>query len=357
MKSATAQINSSALRHNLSVVKRYAPGCKIIAVVKANAYGHGLLPVARTLTDADAYAVARIEEALMLRSCAVVKPILLLEGFFCADDLPIIAANNLQTAVHTWEQLEALEQADLPAPIVGWLKCDTGMHRLGVRADEMPAFIERLSRCKNIVQPFNIMTHFSRSDEVDNPTTREQIDLFNLLTQHLDGPRAMANSAAILGWPDSHTDWVRPGIILYGVSPFTHQVAADFDLKQVMTLKTQLIAVRHHKAGEPVGYGAHWIADRDTRLGVIAIGYGDGYPRMAPNGTPVLINGRIVPLVGRISMDMATVDLGPEAMDTVGDDVVLWGEGLPVERVAQEIGTIPYELITKLTSRVFMEYV
>ncbi|WP_368194917.1 alanine racemase [Aeromonas sp. R2-2] len=357
MKAATAQINTAALRHNLAVVKRHAPACKIIAVVKANAYGHGLLPVARTLVDADAYAVARIEEALMLRSCAVVKPIVLLEGFFSADDLPVLAANNLQTAVHTREQLEALEQVELPAPVVAWLKLDTGMHRLGVRADEMPAFIERLAKCKNVVQPFNIMTHFSRSDELEQPTTREQIDLFSKLTAPLAGERAMANSAGILAWPDSHCDWVRPGVILYGVSPFPNTVAADYDLQPVMTLKTQLIAVRDHKAGEPVGYGANWVSDRDTRLGVIAIGYGDGYPRMAPNGTSVLINGRIVPLVGRVSMDMSTVDLGPGATDKPGDEAVLWGEGLPVERVADEIGTIPYELITKLTSRVFMEYV
>ena len=167
----------------------------------------------------------------------------------------------------------------------------------------------------------------------------------------------MANSAGILAWPDSHCDWVRPGVILYGVSPFPNTVAADYDLQPVMTLKTQLIAVRDHKAGEPVGYGANWVSERDTRLGVIAIGYGDGYPRMAPNGTSVLINGRIVPLVGRVSMDMSTVDLGPGATDKPGDEAVLWGEGLPVERVADEIGTIPYELITKLTSRVFMEYV
>ncbi|MNT31358.1 Alanine racemase, biosynthetic [compost metagenome] len=241
--------------------------------------------------------------------------------------------------------------------MVAWLKLDTGMHRLGVRADEMPAFIERLARCKNVVQPFNIMTHFSRSDELEQSTTREQIDLFSRLTAPLKGERAMANSAGILAWPDSHCDWVRPGVILYGVSPFPNTVAADYDLKPVMTLKTQLIAVRDHKAGEPVGYGANWVSTRDTRLGVIAIGYGDGYPRMAPNGTSVLVNGRIVPLVGRVSMDMTTVDLGPDATDKAGDEAVLWGEGLPVERVAEEIGTIPYELITKLTSRVFMEYV
>ncbi|PJG58354.1 alanine racemase [Aeromonas cavernicola] len=356
MKAATAQINTAALRHNLAVIKRLAPHSKIIAVVKANAYGHGLLPVARTLVDADAYAVARLEEALMLRSCAVVKPIVLLEGFFCRDHVPMLALYNLQTAVHTWEQLEALEQADLPAPIVAWLKLDTGMHRLGVRSEEMPEFIARLAKCKNVVQPFNIMTHFSRADEREQATTHEQIALFRQLTTELTGERALANSAAILAWPSAHADWARPGVILYGVSPFPSTVAADYGLQPAMSLKTQLIAVRHHKAGEPVGYGANWVSDRDTRLGVIAIGYGDGYPRSAPNGTPVLINGRIVPLVGRVSMDMTTVDLGPDANDQVGDEVVLWGDGLPVEQVADAIGTIPYQLITNLTSRIFMKY-
>ncbi|MGL5949628.1 MAG: alanine racemase [Aeromonas sp.] len=356
MKAATAQINTQALRHNLAVVKSFAPHSKIIAVVKANAYGHGLLPVARTLVDADAYAVARIEEALMLRSCAVVKPIVLLEGFFNVDDLPVLAANNLQTAVHTWEQLEALEQVVLPAPVVAWLKLDTGMHRLGVRAEELPEFIARLRACNNVVQPFNIMTHFSRSDELAEPETAQQIALFQQMTEGLAGERALANSAGVLAWPQAHADWVRPGVILYGVSPFADKTAAAHGLQPVMSLKTQLIAVRQHKAGEPVGYGSSWVSPRDTRLGVIAIGYGDGYPRQAPSGTPVLVNGRLVPLVGRVSMDMSTVDLGPEATDKAGDEVVLWGEGLPVEQVAAHIGTIPYELITKLTSRVFMEY-
>lgn len=218
MKAATAQINTAALRHNLAVVKRHAPACKIIAVVKANAYGHGLLPVARTLVDADAYAVARIEEALMLRSCAVVKPIVLLEGFFSADDLPVLAANNLQTAVHTWEQLEALEQVELPAPVVAWLKLDTGMHRLGVRSDEMPAFIERLGKCKNVVQPFNIMTHFSRSDELEQPTTREQIHSSSAVSRHrwqASGPWPTRRVSGLAGLP---LRLGAPGVILYGVS-------------------------------------------------------------------------------------------------------------------------------------------
>lgn len=356
MKAATAQIDTQALHHNLQVVREQAPGARILAVVKANGYGHGLLKVAQTLKEADAYAVARIEEALMLRCGGIVKPVLLLEGFFGAEDLPVLAANNLQTAVHSWEQLEALEQAQLPHPVVAWLKLDTGMHRLGVRPEEVPAFCERLARCKNVVQPFNLMTHFCCADELDNPVTGQQIDLFNRLSGSLGGQRSLASSAGILAWKDAQADWVRPGIMLYGASPFAELSAAEHGLQPVMTLKSCLIAVREHKAGESVGYGANWTSQRDTRLGVVAVGYGDGYPRMAPSGTPVWVNGRLVPLVGRVSMDMLTVDLGPEAEDRVGDEAILWGRGLPVELVARHIGTIPYELITKLTARVNMAY-
>jgi len=357
MQAVTAQINTQALKHNLKVVRAQAPGAKVVAVVKANAYGHDLLTVARTLHDADAYAVARIEEALTLRSGGIVKPVIMLEGFFSADDLPVLAANNLQTAVHSWEQLMALEQADLPQPIRAWMKLDTGMHRLGVRPEDVPAFYARLAQCKNVVQPFNLMTHFSCADELDNPATREQIDLFNRLAINHPGECALANSAAVLAWKDAHADWIRPGIMLYGISPFPDRIGADHGLLPVMTLKSNLIAVRDAKAGDCVGYSANWTASRDTRLGVVAMGYGDGYPRMAPNGTPVLVNGRIVPTAGRISMDMMTVDLGPEATDAVGDEVILWGDGLPVEHVAEQVGTIPYELVLKLTSRVSLDFI
>ncbi len=357
MKAATALIHTQALQHNLRIVREQAPTAKVVAVVKANAYGHGLLPVARTLKDADAYAVARIEEALSLRSGGIVKPVILLEGFFSADDLPVLAANNLQTAVHSWEQLEALEQADLPQPIRAWVKLDTGMHRLGVHPDEATTFFARLAQCKNVVQPFNLMTHFSCADELENPATREQIELFKRLAQGMGGECALSNSAGVLAWKEAHADWVRPGIMLYGISPFPDKVGADHGLQPVMTLKSTLIAVREAKAGEKVGYGANWTTQRDTRLGVIAMGYGDGYPRMAPNGTPVLVNGRLVPTAGRVSMDMMTVDLGPGASDKVGDEVTLWGEGLPVEVVADHVGTIPYELVTKLTPRVILDFV
>ena len=357
MKAATALIHTQALQHNLRIVREQAPTAKVVAVVKANAYGHGLLPVARTLKEADAYAVARIEEALSLRSGGIVKPVILLEGFFSADDLPVLAANNLQTAVHSWEQLEALEQADLPQPIRAWVKLDTGMHRLGVHPDEATTFFARLAQCKNVVQPFNLMTHFSCADELENPATREQIELFKRLAQGMGGECALSNSAGVLAWKEAHADWVRPGIMLYGISPFPDKVGADHGLQPVMTLKSTLIAVREAKAGEKVGYGANWTTQRDTRLGVIAMGYGDGYPRMAPNGTPVLVNGRLVPTAGRVSMDMMTVDLGPGASDKVGDEVTLWGEGLPVEVVADHVGTIPYELVTKLTPRVILDFV
>lgn len=355
MNTVTASIDLDALQHNFAVVRRHAPHSKIIAVLKANAYGHGLLPVAHALARADAYAVARVEEALVLRANGFTKPILVLGGFFSAEALPLLATHDLQTTIHTREQLALLEQAHLPAPIKVWLKLDTGMNRLGLRAEELPAFIERLTRCKNVVQPFNLMTHFSQSDEQDGPATQLQIAEFNRLTAHLPGERAMANSAGILAWPDSRSDWIRPGIMLYGASPFGGQLASEHDLRPVMTLKSQLIATRACKQGENVGYGGHWVAPHDTILGVIAVGYGDGYPRMAPEGTPVLVNGRRVPIVGRVSMDMITVDLGPGARDKSGDEAILWGDGLPVEQVAEKIGTIPYELLTRLTARVFIK--
>lgn len=357
MKAATAVIDRRALRHNLQQVRRQAPQSRLIAVVKANAYGHGLLETAHTLQDADSYGVARIGEALMLRSGGIVKPILLLEGFFCAEDLPVLVANNIETAVHSIEQLEALEQAELARPVPVWMKLDTGMHRLGVRPEQAEAFYQRLSACRNVAQPVNIMSHFSRADEPDSDATLKQMQCFESFVRGKPGQRSIAASGGTLLWPDAHNDWVRPGIILYGVSPMEDACGSQFDLQPAMTLKSNLIAVRDHKAGESVGYGGTWVSEGDTRLGVVAMGYGDGYPRSAPSGTPVWLNGREVPVVGRVSMDMISVDLGPNATDKVGDEVVLWGKVLPVERIAACTGISAYELITKLTQRVAMEYI
>lgn len=357
MKAATAVIDRRALRHNLQQVRHLAPQSRLIAVVKANAYGHGLLETAHTLQDADCYGVARIGEAMLLRAGSIVKPILLLEGFFCAEDLPALVANNIDTAVHSLEQLEALERTELLHPVQVWMKLDTGMHRLGVCPEQAEAFYQRLCACRNVVQPVNIMSHFSRADEPQVGATEKQIACFERFIQDKPGQKSIAASGGILLWPQAHHDWVRPGIILYGVSLLDTEYAAHFGLQLAMTLKSSLIAVREHKAGEPVGYGGAWVSERDTRLGVVAMGYGDGYPRSAPSGTPVWVNGREVPIVGRVSMDMISVDLGPDARDKVGDEAMLWGKELPVERVAAFSGISAYELITKLTQRVAMEYI
>lgn len=356
MKAATAHINLDALAHNLARIKQKAPNSKVMAVVKANGYGHGLRHIAKNAEGADAFGVARIEEALQLRASGVVKPILLLEGFYSANDLPVLVTNNIQTVVHCYEQLDALEQAELEGPVVVWLKVDSGMHRLGVREEQYQEFVERLHRCDNVAKPLRYMSHFGCADELENPVTKQQIELFLSLTEGCNGERSLAASAGLLEWHPSQLDWVRPGIIMYGVSPFGDKTASEMGFKPVMTLKSHLIAVRDVKKGESVGYGATWTSERDTKVGVIAIGYGDGYPRTAPNGTPVLVNGRKVPIAGRVSMDMLTVDLGPDALDRVGDEAILWGEELPSEEVADHIGTIAYELVTKLTSRVEMSY-
>ncbi|USD66725.1 alanine racemase [Vibrio sp. SCSIO 43136] len=356
MKAACAHIDLGALKHNLRQVKKQAPKSKVMAVVKANGYGHGLTHIAEHAEDADAFGVARIEEALQLRASGIVKPILLLEGFYSPTDLPILVTNNIQTAVHCYEQLEALEQAKLETPVKVWLKVDSGMHRLGVHPEQYGDFVARLKACNNVAKPLRYVSHFGCADEIDKSITSEQISLFTQLTEGCKGERSLAASAGILAWPDSHLEWVRPGIIMYGVSPFADKSAQSMGFKPAMTLSSHLIAVRNVKQGECVGYGATWCAEQDTKVGVIAIGYGDGYPRMAPNGTPVLVNGRRAPICGRVSMDMITIDLGPDADDKVGDEVIMWGGELPVEEVAAHVGTIGYELVTKLTSRVEMSY-
>ncbi|MGI2260514.1 alanine racemase [Shewanella sp. GXUN23E] len=348
-----AEIRLGALTHNLRQLKTLAPESKVLAVVKANAYGHGLLNVARHLDgEADGFGLARLEEALALREGGVKGRLVLLEGFFRAEDLPTLVEHKIDTVVHHESQLEMLEQVALDAPVNVWLKIDSGMHRLGFVPEQFEAIYQRLLQCPNVARPIHLMTHFSRADEPEVPYTEYQLQVFDELTATLPGDRSIANSAGALFWPASRRDWIRPGIALYGISPMTGDLGSNHGLHPAMELKSRLIAVREHKSGQPVGYGGYWQASRDTRLGVVAIGYGDGYPRNAPEGTPVWVNGRRVPVVGRVSMDMLTVDLGPQATDVVGDDVLLWGEALPLEEVAEHIGTIVYELMTKLTPRV-----
>ncbi|WP_372872179.1 alanine racemase [Shewanella sp.] len=347
-----AEISSRALKANLVRLRQIAPGSKVMAVVKANGYGHGLLNVTGVVDDADGFGLARLEEALEVRAGGVNARLLLLEGFFRTEDLPLLVEHDIDTVVHHESQLDMLESAQLKKPVTVWLKVDSGMHRLGFHPQEFEQVYQRLLANANVAKPVHLMTHFSCADEPEKGVTSAQIARFNELVGGLPGDKTLANSAGVLYWPASQADWIRPGIALYGVSPVAGDLGVNHGLQPAMALMSQLIAVREHKAGESVGYGAYWTSSRDTRLGVVAIGYGDGYPRNAPEGTPVLINGRRVPIVGRVSMDMLTVDLGPEANDKVGDAAMLWGPDLPVEEVAEQIGTIAYELVTKLTPRV-----
>lgn len=347
-----AEISSGALQANLAALRLKAPSSSVMAVVKANGYGHGLLNVANCLKSADGFGLARLEEALELRSGGVKAKLLLLEGFFRSCDLPILVEHDIDTVVHHESQLLMLEQAKLVKPVKVWMKIDSGMHRLGFTPEQFQAVYDRLMACPQVAKPVHLMTHFACADEPNNPFTQQQLAVFNALTQGLEGERTLANSAGALFWPQSQGDWIRPGIALYGVSPVIGDLGENHGLVPTMNLVSRLIAVREHKAGESVGYGSYWTAKQDTRLGVVAIGYGDGYPRNAPEGTPVLINGRRVPIVGRVSMDMLTVDLGIDALEQVGDEALLWGQKLPVEEVAEHIGTIAYELVTKLTPRV-----
>lgn len=352
----TAKISSVALKHNVQVIKQKAANSKVIAVVKANAYGHGIEFVSSALDHlVDCFGVARLSEALSLRSEGIIKPILLLEGFFSEKDLPVIAVNNIQTVIHNQEQLNELKKTKLPNKIKVWLKIDTGMHRLGVELEQVEDFYQQLVNCPNVAE-IGFVSHFSRADELMCDYTELQLERFLQVTQGKLGERSISASSGILFWPQAHLEWIRPGIIMYGISP-NNTPAEIYGLTPVMTLTSSLIAIRNHKKGEPVGYGGIWVSEKDTKIGVVAIGYGDGYPRDMPEGTPVYINGRKVPIVGRVSMDMLTVDLGTDSHDKVGDEVILWGKELPIEEIAAISGILSYELITKLTPRVLTEYI
>ena len=357
MRLATAEINLTALAHNLAQVKRFAPNSKIMAVLKANAYGHGLVTIAQHLNGADAFAVARIDEALALRAGGLTKPIVLLEGFFNKADLPILLANNFQTIIHDENQLAALENAKLDAPITCWLKVNTGMHRLGIAPEQFEEFYNRLQKTANAKNTINLMTHFSCADDVDNTKTVQQITLFDNLVNGINQAHCLSNSAGIIAWPKGHGDWVRPGLMLYGVSPMANKVGQQHQLKPVMHLTTKVIAVRNVAAHEAVGYGGRWQSDKPTKLAVVAMGYGDGYPRHAKEGTPVMIAGQRYGIVGSVSMDMISIDIGLNEHNVkVGDSVTMWGPELPVEEIAQCADTIPYELLCNITPRVSYEY-
>jgi len=347
-----ASINLSAVKHNLAKVRQFAPNSKVMAVIKANAYGHGLVRISEALGEAEALAVARTDEAIRLRKAGRMGRIVLLEGFVCEQELIELQEYDLDVVVHSAAQIDILQKYQGAKKITVWLKLDTGMNRLGFKAVEYASAYNSLLACTQVNQPVSLMTHLARADEKDSPETLAQVKLFKKTVKNYPGEKSIANSAGLIACPESLTDWVRPGIMLYGVSPFEKSEGRELGLKPVMTLHSRLIAVKKINAGESVGYAGTWKASKETLLGVVAIGYGDGYPRYAKNGTPVLVNGVRVPLVGRVSMDMITVDLSDQNKAKAGDPVTLWGEGLAVEEIASYADTIPYTLLCGITQRV-----
>jgi alanine racemase len=333
-------------------IRRQAPGASVIAMVKSNAYGHGLERIALALPDADAFGVASLEEGLHLRYAGITQPIILMEGLFHPAELSRAIAYDFTCVVHQVEQVEMLEQYTRARTLPIWMKIDTGMHRLGFQADQVQTMYRRLQNCKVVQKPIGLMTHFANADVVDNAHTRQQIELFNRVTEGLPGPRSLSNSAGIIAWPTAHANWVRPGIMLYGASPLEGRHGAEHGLHPVMVLTSELIAVHQLAKGESVGYGSTWTCPEDMRIGIVGIGYGDGYPRHVKNGAPMLVNGQSCPLIGRVSMDMLSVDLRTQPAAKVGDPVTLWGPGLPIEVVAKYSETTAYELLTRITQRV-----
>ncbi len=352
-RAAQAIINFPALTHNLQRAKAAAPSAKTLAVIKANGYGHGIVRVAKVLDrDADRFAVASLEEALELREAGINKPIVLLEGFFDAGELPLILKHGLDIVVHHQIQIDILSKHKAAnAKLNVWLKIDTGMHRLGFPTEEAKSMWQALNS-NALINSVTLMTHLANADDPQDGYTTIQLERFTQCTHDLPGPRSIANSAGILGWPATHSDINRPGIMLYGSNPFNTGIGADVGLKPVMTLQTRLIAVHRFKKGEPIGYGGTWKCPQDMLVGVAAIGYGDGYPRHASSGTPVLVNGQRAQLAGRVSMDMIGIDLRNTPDAQVGDPVILWGEGLPIDEIARCASTISYELLCGVTQRV-----
>ncbi|GIZ13746.1 alanine racemase [Pseudomonas sp. NCCP-436] len=347
MRPARAVIDLQALRHNYRLARELS-GARALAVVKADAYGHGAVRCAHALEEeADGFAVACIEEALALREAGIRAPILLLEGFFEADELALIEQHDFWCVVHAQWQLQAIEQARLGKPLTVWLKLDSGMHRVGLHPAEYAEAYRRLQACANVGKVV-LMSHFARADEPDCERTLEQLSAFEQASVGLDGEVSLRNSPAVLGWPQVPSDWVRPGIMLYGATPFEVDQAQAARLQPVMTLESKIISVRELPAGEPVGYGARFVAERPTRVGVVAMGYADGYPRHAPSGTPVAVDGQMTRLIGRVSMDMLTVDLTDLPNAGLGSRVELWGKQVLASDVAMAAGSIPYQIFCNL---------
>ena len=347
MRPLKATINHQALLSNLDYIKKLANKSKVMSVLKANAYGHNLLDVANTLSSSDGFAVLSINEAMQLRKNNFKQSILLLEGFFDKDEVNIASELRINVTVHNQKQIELINQVKPTFPINIHLKINTGMNRLGFMPDEISYLLESLNS-NPYIDDIVLMTHFSTADEEEG--IEKQLGIFNLISDNYNYPASVANSAAIIRYPESRLDWVRPGIMLYGLSPFEDKTSKDLGLIPAMSLISEIIAVQNIKAGNSVGYGLGFKANKDMRIGIVACGYADGYPRHAKNGTPVAIDGYLSSLVGRVSMDMLYVDLSQIPSANIGSKVELWGERVFVDSVAQFSGTVGYELICAISA-------
>lgn len=356
---AKAKIDLAALRHNLQRVHHFAPNSKVFAVIKSNAYGHGLVEVAKALKDVSGLAVARDDEALALKQKGITTPLLILGGVY--DDIGFrrATAHNIAITVHTDPQLELLTSgnngSNLRAVTV-WIKVDTGMHRLGFAPERFDEIYKLLTTHTAATQ-FVLMTHLANADDTNDKRTTTQLSRLNKISQHYNLPISIANSAGIVAWPKTHADIIRPGIMLYGSSPLLGKSAADLGLKPVMTVSSRVVAIKQLRKGDHVGYGGDWVCPENMPVGVVSIGYGDGYPRHARQGTPVLINDKRVPLIGRVSMDLISVDLREHLQVKHGDPVILWGEGLPADEIALAANTITYQLFCGVARRVEFQYI
>lgn len=347
-------IDAHALLHNVNRVKHHAPNKKIIAMVKANAYGCGLALVLPILDEhVDAFGVASLEEALILRGLGCERDCILFQGIFSADELPRVSAHNLQCVIHQARQLDWLLETPLPTKIKIWVKVDTGMHRLGFDPKDVPAVMQALQSCPWVDENIGLMTHLACADEPTQPSNHAQLQKFDAMPNFgVNIAYSMANSAAIMALPEMHADVVRPGLMLYGVSPFPNQTSRELNLLPVMRFVSAISAIHHYPPHSPVGYGGSWQSDKASIIGVVAAGYGDGYPRHIAANTLVWVNGFTVPVVGRVSMDMLTVDLTSCPNVSIGDAVELWGQNVPIETVAKSAGMIPYELLCHVSARV-----
>jgi len=338
-RQASVSLDYDAIRHNFAVAKAKAPHSRVMSVVKANAYGHGVVKVVKALYESDGFAVANVFEALQLRQHGVTKPILVLQGAHDLAEYRIASSLKMTLVIHDQSQLHMHKQFDDDHPDL-WLKVDTGMHRFGFSAEDISAVMQQIgATCSGL------MTHFSDADDPDNDKTAQQTKLFDSLGQQYSLQRSAANSAAVLSHPDTHYDWVRPGLMLYGVTPFLHGTGSDLDLRPAMTLSAPVVATKQLQAGDTVGYGSEHVCANDTRVACVAVGYGDGYPHSRGSQALVLVNGLTCPVLGRVSMDSIVIDISRVADCAVGDQVTLWGADLPVERLAQATGAFKYALL------------